>query len=247
MIRFFKREATKEWEREIEKEQENNKTKKIPKKLLIPLSVLVFLLLSFLGAFIFFGEEESPPSQPLPPKPAKNSQFTFQVKVAKEPFVLNSTEVTVKVPSKPQKEVPKKTPPKEEEKVPSLESDKFVGTYVRQAIEDIKEALKRELEAKYRKKFSNEEKKEIKLNEESLPSVIVVDGIMEFPNGDYILRIGNKEVVPGIELFNGWTVIKIDKNYLYLQKRTSKLVVKNGKTEKVETVKRKKIRYIFGY
>jgi len=248
MLKFFTKEEKKEWERELEK-QEKNKSIKLPKKFLIPIALLVVVLVILLGVFVFLslnGRENSIPSKPhkfsvKADEPIKVFSGQKREQVKKE-YTVDKTkrEGINKIQLKPKKEA------LEQNRTPDLSADKFVGVYVKQAIEELKETLKREFESKY-KRASSLRKKETILNEETIPSVITVDGVIELPNGGYILRKGNMEIVTGSKLFDGWTVTKIDENYIYLQKRVIHLSFKGGKTEKREIVNVKKVRYIFQY
>jgi len=248
MKRFFNRfiPPQREWERNL---QESNKKIKIPKKFLLPLVILAVALPTLMALFVLpIWEEESVNPLPL----AMDSKTSPQLAHKNHKNVPTVNATVVHLPAKPtypplnsvkkQRELYNKTEPtvehpKHNSHAEQIKGDKFVGIYIKQALNELKEEIRRELEAKYKRKKTNENKhKEIGLGEEALPSVITVDGIIRFPDGSIILRKGGKEIVPGMEMFNGWIVTRIDESFIYLQKN-------DKKPQKLE----KRIKYILGY
>ena len=129
----------------------------------------------------------------------------------------------------------------------------FVGTYLNKALEDIKKALREEVEEEIKasKPKNNQISQSLNLNlndiTPNLPQTITVSKVMEMPDGTISVYYNGKWLSKGMEIGNGWIIENIDDKYIYIKKTFKKFVQDNNKLKEIKVTKYAKIAYLISY
>ena len=229
------------------------------KKLILAIGGGTVISLLLIGGLLWWfseDEEEYPtlPSTPPPiTKPIPHAPPTGMVKApAHIPPKGNTTPRPVaKAPPTPApKPKPKPQPKREVKEEPTLNiPPQFVGVYLQKALEDIKQQIKREMEAKAQRGKQNE-KQGITLDfeaEPNLPKTITVQKVMQMPDGTIMVYYNGKWYSKGMDMGDGWIIENIDDKYIYLKKTFKRLIPEGNKIKEEKIVKHAKIGYLIAY
>jgi hypothetical protein len=148
----------------------------------------------------------------------------------------------ISTPPQPKKEI-------EQQTENSGISGQFVGAYVQKAINDLKIAIKRELEEAEKKKKKENQNATINLEIQNpnIPTAITVEKIAKLPDGTIMVFYRGKWYAKGMELTDGWIIENIDDKYIYLRKTFNVLEEKENKVIPKQIVKHAKVSYIVSY